>query len=176
MLKILFFDERSICVTYLEPDDFLNVQLWAWWGFWTICFDVVRYHMWQIKLFFVCGIVMSAWLTVFDTLHVILINILWRCLWLVWLFCSGGTVMSGWLPIFDTLHGIRGEINLIIKVPNVDIFVLILILKGRFLLVLIFLLLYSTLLHLPPLRFHCVGECWDQTQDCCNLGIGSQTF
>jgi hypothetical protein len=31
--------------------------------------------------------------------------------------------MSGWLPIFDTLHGIRGEINLIIKVPYADIFV-----------------------------------------------------
>jgi hypothetical protein len=38
--------------------------------------------------------------------------------------------MSGWLPIFDTLHGIRGEINLIIKV---DIFVVILlILNGGF--------------------------------------------
>ncbi len=24
---------------------------------------------------------------------------------------------------------------------------------------------YSTLLHLPPLRFHCVEECWDGTQD-----------
>jgi hypothetical protein len=24
---------------------------------------------------------------------------------------------------------------------------------------------YSTLLHLPPLRFHCVGGCWDRTQD-----------
>ncbi len=23
--------------------------------------------------------------------------------------------------------------------------------------------LYSTLLHLPPLRFHCVGGCWDRT-------------
>ncbi len=23
--------------------------------------------------------------------------------------------------------------------------------------------LYSTLLHLPPLRFHCVGGCWDET-------------
>jgi hypothetical protein len=34
------------------------------------------------------------------------------------MFCSGGTVMSGWLPIFDTLHGIRGEINLIIKVQG----------------------------------------------------------
>ncbi|XP_063706264.1 C2 domain-containing protein 5 isoform X3 [Culicoides brevitarsis] len=27
-----------------------------------------------------------------------------------------GTVMSGWLPVFDTLQGIRGEINLIVKV------------------------------------------------------------
>jgi hypothetical protein len=25
--------------------------------------------------------------------------------------------------------------------------------------------LYSTLLHLPPLRFHCLGEFWDGTQD-----------
>ncbi len=24
-----------------------------------------------------------------------------------------------------------------------------------------------TLLHLPTLRFHCVGGCWDRTQDCC---------
>ncbi len=24
---------------------------------------------------------------------------------------------------------------------------------------------YSTLLYLPPLRFHCVGGCWDRTQD-----------
>jgi hypothetical protein len=27
--------------------------------------------------------------------------------------------------------------------------------------------LYSTLLHLPPPRFHCVDGCWDRTQDCC---------
>jgi hypothetical protein len=26
---------------------------------------------------------------------------------------------------------------------------------------------YSTLIHLPPLIFHCVGECWDRTQDSC---------
>jgi hypothetical protein len=38
-----------------------------------------------------------------------------------------------------------------------------------------FYVLYSTLLHLPPLRFHCVGGCWDRTQDCCHFGIGSQT-
>ncbi len=30
--------------------------------------------------------------------------------------------------------------------------------------------------HLPPLRFHCVGGCWDRTQDCCDFGIGSQTL
>ncbi len=30
--------------------------------------------------------------------------------------------------------------------------------------------LYSTLLHLPPLRFRCVfGGCWDRTQDSCDL-------
>ncbi len=35
---------------------------------------------------------------------------------------------------------------------------------------------YSTLLHLPPLRFHCAGGCWDWTQECCDFGIGSQTL
>jgi hypothetical protein len=30
---------------------------------------------------------------------------------------------------------------------------------------------YSTLLHLLPLRFLCVGERWDRTQDCCDLVI-----
>jgi hypothetical protein len=32
------------------------------------------------------------------------------------------------------------------------------------------------LLALPPLRFHCIGECWDQTLDCCVSGIDSQTL
>lgn len=27
-----------------------------------------------------------------------------------------GSVMSGWIPVFDTMHGIRGEVNLIVKV------------------------------------------------------------
>jgi hypothetical protein len=36
--------------------------------------------------------------------------------------------------------------------------------------------LYLTLLHLPLLRFHCVGECWDRTQDSCDFGIGCQTL
>jgi hypothetical protein len=35
----------------------------------------------------------------------------------------------------------------------------------------IFYVLYSTLLHLPPLRLHCVGGCWDRTQDCCDLAV-----
>jgi hypothetical protein len=36
-------------------------------------------------------------------------------------------------------------------------------------------ILYSTLLHLPPLRFHCVGGCGDRTQDCCVFGIALTT-
>jgi hypothetical protein len=40
----------------------------------------------------------------------------------------------------------------------------------------IFFVLYSTLLHLPPLRFHCADGCWDRTQDCCIWCIGSQTL
>ena len=35
--------------------------------------------------------------------------------------------------------------------------------------------LYSTLLHLPPLRFPCVGGCEDRTQDCCVFGIALTT-
>ncbi len=41
-----------------------------------------------------------------------------------------------------------------------------------------FVLIFSPfiqLLHLPPFRFHCVGGCWDQTQDCCDFSIDSQT-
>jgi hypothetical protein len=33
------------------------------------------------------------------------------------------------------------------------------------------LLLYSTLLYLLSLMFHCVERCWDRTQDRCNLGV-----
>ncbi len=35
--------------------------------------------------------------------------------------------------------------------------------------------LHSTLLHLPPLRFRCVGGCWDRTLHSYHLGIGCQT-
>ncbi|XP_043670718.1 C2 domain-containing protein 5 isoform X1 [Vespula pensylvanica] len=29
---------------------------------------------------------------------------------------SQGSVMTGWLPVYDTMHGIRGEVNIIVKV------------------------------------------------------------
>jgi len=35
---------------------------------------------------------------------------------------------------------------------------------------------FSTLLHLPPLRFLCVGGCWDRKQDCRDFGIDNQTL
>jgi hypothetical protein len=37
-----------------------------------------------------------------------------------------------------------------------------------------FCVLYSAQLHLPPLRFHCVGGCWNWSQDCCDLSIGAR--
>lgn len=27
-----------------------------------------------------------------------------------------GNTMSGWFPVYDTMHGIRGEVNVIVKV------------------------------------------------------------
>jgi hypothetical protein len=41
---------------------------------------------------------------------------------------------------------------------------------------LVFFVLYSALLHLPPLRFHCADGCWNRTQDRCNWCIDSQTL
>jgi hypothetical protein len=44
--------------------------------------------------------------------------------------------------------------------------------KGEFFWIFIFLCIrYSTLLHLPPFRFYCVGGCWDRTQ-----GVATQRF
>ncbi len=37
-----------------------------------------------------------------------------------------------------------------------------------------FYVLYSTLLHLPPLRFHCVGGCYDRTQDCATSALAAR--
>ncbi len=41
---------------------------------------------------------------------------------------------------------------------------------------LIFFVLYSTLLHMPPLRFHCADGRWDRTQDRGNWCIVCQTL
>jgi hypothetical protein len=48
----------------------------------------------------------------------------------------------------------------------------ILIYKGGF----FFYVLYSTVLHLPHLRFPSVRGCWDRTQYCCDFGNDSQTL
>lgn len=29
---------------------------------------------------------------------------------------SPGSVFSGWVPVFDTMHGIRGEVNVSVKI------------------------------------------------------------
>jgi hypothetical protein len=49
-------------------------------------------------------------------------------------------------------------------------------LEVKVLVLVLALYICSTLLHLPPFIFCCVGGCWDQTQDCCDFGIGSQTL
>jgi hypothetical protein len=49
-------------------------------------------------------------------------------------------------------------------------------LKGDFFSFFSFYVRYSTLLYLPPLRFHCVGGCLDRTQGSCDSGIGCQTL
>jgi hypothetical protein len=46
--------------------------------------------------------------------------------------------------------------------------------KGDFFLDLV--VLYSTMLYLPPLRFHCVGGCWDRSQNCCDFGTRCQAL
>jgi hypothetical protein len=48
------------------------------------------------------------------------------------------------------------------------------ILTGEFFV--FFMYFIQHLLHLPPRRFHCVGGCWDRIQDCCDVGIVSQTL
>jgi hypothetical protein len=50
------------------------------------------------------------------------------------------------------------------------------LLEGGLIFGFFYVCLYSTLLHLLPLRFHCVGGCWDRTQDSCDFGIGCQTL
>ena len=39
-------------------------------------------------------------------------------------------------------------------------------LEGKDIILDTFLVVYLTLLYLLPLRFHCVGRCWDRTRTC----------
>jgi hypothetical protein len=43
--------------------------------------------------------------------------------------------------------------------------------KGGFLGFFSFYVQYSKLLHLPPLRFHCAGGCWDRTRTVANTAL-----
>jgi hypothetical protein len=52
-------------------------------------------------------------------------------------------------------------------------FLLIIVRQGEEYFFFFFYVLYSTLLHLLPLEFHCVEGCWDRTH---NFGIGIQTL
>jgi len=53
---------------------------------------------------------------------------------------------------------------------------LLILVKGGVLAFFSFYVRYSTLLNLPPLRFHCVGGCWDRIQDSCDYGTGCQVL
>ncbi len=71
-------------------------------------------------------------------------------------------ILSGlftWIrPEHSILHGhvFKGELVQIFK-------------QGDF--IASFYVLYSILLHLLPLRFHCIGGFWNRTQDCCDFGM-----
>ncbi len=60
--------------------------------------------------------------------------------------------------------------------PNEDNCQQCYMLKGDFFDFFLFYVRYLTLLLLPPLRFHCVGGCWDRTQDSCDYGLVCQTL
>jgi hypothetical protein len=114
-----------------------------------------------------------------------------RCKWIIqaafyWTenICEGTKYC---IPIFPTSGSCSDICNLsesVFKLTYVIVFCistipdfhLMQVLKGGFFGVLSFYVSYSTLIHMPPLRFLCVGGCWDRTQDCFDLGIGSQTL
>jgi hypothetical protein len=48
--------------------------------------------------------------------------------------------------------------------------------RGNFLWISLFIVRYSPLPHLPPLRFYCVEGYWDRTQDSCDYCIDCQTL
>ncbi len=60
----------------------------------------------------------------------------------------------------------------IARVPTTSLRIIILLKNRGIFWIFSFYVRYSTLLHLPPLRFDCVLGCWDRTQDSCDYGIG----
>ncbi len=79
-------------------------------------------------------------------------------------------------PIFMLKRAILQKYLTLIEIIAVRKEDEVLLLKKDFFGFFIFYVLYSTLIHLPPLRFHCVGGCRNRTQDCCDYGIGCQTL
>jgi hypothetical protein len=70
-----------------------------------------------------------------------------------------------------TIH-LKNKKNIWFAISFLNLFLsFFLKLKGNFLFFFYFYVRYSTL---PLLRFHCVGRCWDRTQDSCDYGIGCQ--
>ena len=67
----------------------------------------------------------------------------------------------------------QGTRTVVLQIPRVRPLITI-FLRGTFL-DFFFNGRYSTLLHLLPLRFRCVGGCWDRTLDSCYYGIGSNS-
>jgi hypothetical protein len=79
-------------------------------------------------------------------------------------------VSNYFVSSFYSAYIASGKLRLIKMVCEVDsIFK-----QGDFIGIFFLSILYSALLHLPPLRFYCVNGCWDRTQDRCNWCIGSQ--
>ncbi len=67
--------------------------------------------------------------------------------------------------------------NVNIAIPSLYRYVVQNFCSGGLLRIFLFYRCYSPLLHLPFLRFKCVGGCCrDRTQDCCIFGIDSQTL
>jgi hypothetical protein len=97
--------------------------------------------------FFLCG-----------AAHAIILP--WHCSMIFLVWSSTSHLPGVVLHIPSSLRGTAHSFLL-----TTLIFLYFFIFLGDFL---IFFVLYSALLRLPPLRFHCADGCWDRTQDRCN--------
>ena len=67
---------------------------------------------WTMKIYRM-SLCRSQFLTTILTVQTMLLA---RCTLTSTLYSEAATVISGWFPIYDTIHGIRGEINVVVKV------------------------------------------------------------